>query len=71
MPLIFYWNRRPDAGIVFFGHSHKCLVQVMDDKLWLNPGSCGKRRFEQEISFVVLTIDGERYQVQEIVWPQA
>ena len=48
----------PDVDIVIFGHSHKYLEQVIDGKLWLNPGSCGKRRFGQEISFAVLTIEG-------------
>ena len=60
-----------DADIVVFGHSHKYFEQVIDGKLWLNPGSCGKRRFGQEISLAVLTIDGESYQVQKIVLPQA
>ena len=64
-------NLPPDADIVIFGHSHKYFEQLIDGKLWLNPGSCGKRRFGQEISFVVLTIDGESYQVQKTVLPQA
>ena len=63
-------NLPPDADIVIFGHSHKYLEQVIDGKLWLNPGSCGKRRFGQEISFAVLTIEGKGYQVQKIVLPQ-
>ena len=61
----------PAADIVIFGHSHKYLEQEIDGKHWLNPGSCGKRRFGQEISFAVLTIEGEDYQVQKIVLPQA
>ena len=60
----------PAADIVIFGHSHKYLEQVMNGKFWLNLGSCGKRQFGQEISFAVLTIDGEKYQVREIVLPQ-
>ena len=57
--------------MVIFGHSHKYLEQVIDGKFWLNPGSCGKRRFGQEISLAVLTIEGEDYQVQKIVLLQA
>ena len=64
-------NLPPDADIVIFGHSHKYLEQVTDGKLWLNPGSCGKRRFGQEISFAVLTIDGGNYQVKKIILLQA
>ena len=64
-------NLPPDADMVIFGHSHKYLEQVIDGKLWLNPGSCGKRRFGQEISFAVLTIDGGNYQVKKIILLQA
>ena len=64
-------NLPPDADMVIFGHSHKYFEQVIDGKLWLNPGSCGKRRFGQEISFAVLTIDGGNYQVKKIILLQA
>ena len=43
---------------VIFGHSHKYLAQTIDGRLWLNPGSCGRRRFDQEITFAILTVDG-------------
>ena len=42
-------NLPEDADIVIFGHSHKYFEQVIDGRLWLNPGSCGKRRFGQGI----------------------
>ena len=64
-------NLPPDADIVIFGHSHKYLEQEIDGKHWLNPGSCGKRRFGQEISLAVLWFEGESYRVQKIVLPQA
>ena len=59
----------PAADMVILGHSHKYLEQVIDGKFWLNPGSCGKRRFGQEISCAVLTSEGKSYQVQKIVLP--
>ena len=62
-------NLPEDADIVIFGHSHKYFEQVIDGRLWLNPGSCGKRRFGQEISLAVLTADGKDYQVRKIVLP--
>ena len=55
------------ADIVIFGHSHKYFEQVIDGRLWLNPGSCGKRRFGQEISLAVLTVDGIDYQVRKLL----
>ena len=39
-----------DIDAVIFGHSHKYFEENIDGRLWLNPGSCGKRRFDQEIT---------------------
>ena len=52
---------------VIFGHSHKYFEQIIDGRLWLNPGSCGKRRFDQEITLAILTVDGSSPSVQKIV----
>lgn len=51
---------------VIFGHSHKYFQQAIDGRLWLNPGSCGKRRFDQEITFAVLTVDGASLSVEKV-----
>ena len=57
------------AGIdaVIFGHSHKYFEQTIDGRLWLNPGSCGKRRFDQEITLAILTVDGSTLSAKKIV----
>ena len=34
------------AQVVVFGHTHKYFEKIIDDRLWINPGSCGRRRFE-------------------------
>ena len=31
------------------------------------PGSCGRRRFDQEITMAVMHVDAGRYQVEKIV----
>lgn len=56
-----------DIDAVIFGHSHKYSEQVIDGRLWLNPGSCGKRRFDQEITLAILTVDGSVLSVEKIV----
>lgn len=55
--------------VVIFGHSHKYAEQVIDGRLWLNPGSCGKRRFDQEITLAILTINGKELSVEKILIP--
>ena len=57
-----------DAQVVVFGHSHKYFEQQQEGRLWLNPGSCGRRRFDQEITMATMTIDGPNYQVQKLVF---
>lgn len=54
---------------VIFGHSHKYAEQMIDGRLWLNPGSCGKRRFDQEITLAILTINGKELSVEKIIIP--
>ena len=52
---------------VIFGHSHKYFDENIDGRLWLNPGSYGKRRFDQEITLAILTVDGDNLSAQKIV----
>ena len=52
---------------VIFGYSHRYFEQIIDGLLWLNPGSCGKRRFNQEITLAILTVDGSTLSTQKVV----
>ena len=45
---------------VVFGHTHKYFEKIIDDRLWINPGSCGRRRFDQEITMAVMHVDAGR-----------
>ncbi|MBN7772323.1 metallophosphoesterase family protein [Clostridium aminobutyricum] len=56
-----------DIDVVIYGHSHKYDAKVIDGVLWLNPGSCGKRRFDLEISMCRLYIDQGTYKFEKIV----
>ena len=54
---------------VVFGHSHKYMQEERDGVLWLNPGSCGPRRFHQEITLMTAEIAGGKLRVEKIVIP--
>ena len=58
-----------DADVVIYGHSHKYAEQMRGGVLWLNPGSCGKRRFDQEITFAMMTVDGSKIEIEKITIP--
>lgn len=45
-----------DADVVIYGHSHRYAQDYRDGILFLNPGSCGPRRFGQAITMAVLTV---------------
>ena len=40
--------------------------KMIDNRLWLNPGSCGPRRFDQEITMAVMTVDYGTYQWEKV-----
>ena len=54
-------NIPPDhkADIVIYGHSHRYSCAKDGDAVFLNPGSCGPRRFNQEITMAILTLTDE------------
>lgn len=56
-----------DVDIVVYGHSHKYEADMQDGVLWLNPGSCGHRRFNLSLSMCVLEVENGRYRVEPIL----
>lgn len=57
------------ADVVVFGHSHKYSEEQRGDVLWLNPGSCGPRRFHQEITLMRAAVSGGTIRVEKILIP--
>lgn len=58
-----------DIDVVVFGHSHKFLQEERDGVLWLNPGSCGPRRFHQEITLMMAKVADGKIAVEKITIP--
>lgn len=56
--------------IVIFGHTHSYFEKMIDGRLWLNPGSCGRSRFGQEATMAVMTVDQGNYHVEKIVFAE-
>ena len=57
------------VDVVVFGHSHRYVQEEKDGLLWLNPGSCGPRRFHQEITMMTAQVSHGQIQVEKIVIP--
>ena len=52
--------------MVIYGHSHVYDQQMEEGRLWLNPGSCGYRRFTLPLSLAVMTLYEGSYEVKTI-----
>jgi putative phosphoesterase len=52
--------------VVVSGHSHQPGIQERDGVLFLNPGSCGPRRFRLPISIGELLITGTRVRARTL-----
>lgn len=46
--------------LVIYGHSHKYEEKETENCFFLNPGSCGPRRFSQPVTMAVLEVGEER-----------
>ena len=57
------------VDVVVYGHSHKYAQEEKDGVLWLNPGSCGPRRFHQEITLMRAQTAEGSIQVEKVVIP--
>ena len=57
------------VDVVVFGHSHKYGQEEKGGILWLNPGSCGPRRFHQEITMMLAELTGGNISVEKITIP--
>ena len=57
------------VDVVVFGHSHKYVQEERDGILWLNPGSCGPRRFHQEITMMMADLTDGKIQVEKVIIP--
>ena len=57
------------VDVAVFGHSHKYVQEEKGGILWLNPGSCGPRRFHQEITMMRADVTDGTIQVEKITIP--
>lgn len=46
-----------DAAFVIYGHSHRYYAAEKNGQIWLNPGSCGKRRFTFPVTMALIELN--------------
>ncbi|WLH37987.1 metallophosphoesterase family protein [Pseudomonas sp. FP2196] len=52
--------------LIITGHSHKPLIEWRGDRLYLNPGSAGRRRFKLPVTLALLNVSANALQPQLI-----
>lgn len=59
-----------DCDVIIYGHSHKYEERKTEGTLWLNPGSCGPRRFFLPVTMAILEVEEDgSYRVKRIDLP--
>jgi len=56
-----------DIDVAIIGHSHRYSDTMQDHTRILNPGSCGKRRFDLPITMALLNISNGHLEVEPIL----
>ena len=59
----------PGVDVVIYGHSHKYDEKEENGVFYLNPGSCGPRRFNQDITMAMMEVENGQFTVRKILIP--
>lgn len=55
-----------EINFVIYGHSHKYEIRQNGNTTFLNPGSCGPRRFMQPVTMMLMTLECDgNYQIKK------
>ncbi len=55
-----------DIDVVVCGHSHQYAAERRGGVLYLNPGSCGRRRFRLGLSYCRMVVDDAAYRYEKV-----
>ncbi len=56
-----------DADVIIFGHTHRYWEEWRDGHFWLNPGSCGRSRYGDDVTMALMEITDGRFSVKKII----
>lgn len=55
-----------EINMVIYGHSHKYSEERKEGVIYLNPGSCGKRRFSLPLTMAIVSINLGKIEIEKI-----
>lgn len=53
-----------NCDFYIFGHSHQYMEEKINNIHYLNPGSCGRKRFSLPLTYMILYIDENGYDIE-------
>ncbi|WP_291652986.1 metallophosphoesterase family protein [Clostridium sp.] len=55
-----------EIDIIIYGHSHKYSLDISENIIYLNPGSCGRKRFSLPLTMAIMNIINGEVQIEKI-----
>lgn len=55
-----------EIDLIIYGHSHKYSEDNIDGIIYLNPGSCGRKRFSLPLSMAIVEVNLDNIEVKKI-----
>ena len=55
-----------EVDLVIYGHSHKFSNEKIDNIIYLNPGSCGRKRFSLPLSMAIVEVNLDDIRIEKI-----
>ena len=55
---------RYDADVIIYGHTHRALIRRVGQRLVVNPGAAGPRRFDLQPTVALLRISADAVEVE-------
>lgn len=60
--LVHEINDKKDVDFYIYGHSHQLSCYFKGKTMYLNPGSCGRRRFALPLTYLILSLYDDHYE---------
>nr|WP_302597704.1 metallophosphoesterase family protein [uncultured Cellulosilyticum sp.] len=59
-------QNKGDIDLMIYGHSHQYDVYTQENVQYINPGSCGRKRFSLPLSFIIAEIKKDEIVLEKI-----
>ncbi|WP_296879467.1 metallophosphoesterase family protein [Thomasclavelia sp.] len=61
--LIHELDSKKNVDFYIYGHSHQLACYQKGKTLYLNPGSCGRKRFSLPLTYIILYLSEDSYEI--------